>query len=132
MKIYYYTRTGRSEKIAHDMAKQVNLHAYPITDDEKWGGAFNFIKAGAMASKKSSVNAHFEQAGQNELIIVVFPLWAASLPPTIRNFTSHFKRENMILVPTSLATKLKERDGFKAIIDLIGKEISAPDISEYK
>ncbi len=130
MQVYFFTRTNRSEKIAQDIAKANNVTANKITDGIDWSGPIKFLKGGAMSSSKKDVKANYEKVNDNETIVLVFPVWAGSFPPAIRTFVNENSRGNIIAVPTSLGTKLKDRDGFKKIIDLVGKEIETPDISE--
>ncbi len=126
MKVYYFTRTGRSEKIAQDIAGANNTVANKITDDINWDGAANFIKGGYMSSKKQTVPIEFEMPAENDDIILVFPLWASQFPPSILSFIDKIGRERITVVVTSLATKLKDRDGFLKVYDVVGKEIEPP------
>lgn len=128
MQIYYYTRTGRSKEIAKELKEKYNLEINEITDDENWKGALNYIKAGAMSCKKQKIKAKYKKILEKEDIILIFPVWAGSFPPTIRTFIEENNRENIIAIPTSLGTKFKDRQGFKKVYDLIGKEIKAPEI----
>ena len=96
MQIYYFSRTGRSKKIAEELAGRFGVTARMIDDNREWGGKINYVKAGAM-------------------------------PPGVKTFTEEVGRENITAVVTSLGSTLKNRDGFKNVIDLVGKEISAPE-----
>ncbi len=126
MKIYYFTRTGRSKKIADKIAESQGLNAIKIEDNINWKGAANYIKGGYMSSTKKIIDIECELPRDNEEIILVFPLWAATFPPAILSFIENIKRENTVAVVTSLMNTLKDRDGFKAIYDLVGKDIEAP------
>lgn len=128
MQIYYYTRTGRGKKIALELQEKYGYPINQITDDKKWDGALNYIKAGAMACQKKTVQASYKEPNKDQDIILLFPVWAGTFPPTVRSFLEKNSRENIIAIPSSLGTKFKDRDGFKDIYDLVGKEISAPDI----
>ncbi len=129
MTIYYYTRTGRSKHIAEQLGNLHGLSVYGIEDKENWSGALNFLKAGAKSSRKETIQGEYRpQMGKK---ILVFPVWAGGFPPTVRDFINREGAENILLVPTSLGSKLKERSGFLAVVDLVGKEIIAPDLSEY-
>ena len=96
MQIYYFSRTGRSKKIAEELAGRFGVTARMIDDNREWGGKINYVKAGAM-------------------------------PPGVKTFTEEVGREKITAVVTSLGSTLKNRDGFKNVIDLVGKEISAPE-----
>ncbi len=126
MMIYYFSRTGRSREIANSIAQAKGIDAKEITDDENWKGAFNFLRGGYMSTTKKETNAHFEMPNKTQDIILVFPIWASGFPPAVRAFINGVGRDRITAVPTSLGSKLSDRDGFVAIYDLIGKEISTP------
>ena len=68
----------------------------------------------------------YKKPDDNEELILVFPVWASTLPPAVRTFLEKEGRARVICIPTSLGSKLKDRDGFAKIIDLVGKKITAP------
>ncbi len=121
--VYYYTRTGRSKAVAQKIAAEYNTTARAITDNENWNGVIGFIKGGAKASKKETTPITYDKPQATGDIVLVFPLWAAGYPPAVQSFIDDNGRERIIAIPTSLGTKLKSRDGFKKVIDLVGKEI---------
>ncbi|MFI3230154.1 MAG: flavodoxin [bacterium] len=137
MQIYYYTRTNRSKKIAEDLANKYNIsHSQinKISDGKDWSGKRNFLRGGAMASAKKSLPAVYKAPIQNKKIIIIFPVWAGSLPPAVRTFVEGVRNNQsanfeMIAIPTSLGTKLKERAFFNEVIDLVGKEISIDGVN---
>ncbi len=126
MQIYYFTRTGRSETIANELASKHNTTAHKITDGKDWAGAKNFLRGGFMSSKKQLIEIEYSPVDKADDIILVFPIWAGSFPPAIRSFIEKEGRNSVIAIPTSLASKLKDRDGFKNVVDLIGKQIETP------
>lgn len=127
MQIYYFSRTGRSKKIAEDLAKQHGCTERSIKDGKNWGGAFNYMKAGYYASRGKCLPATYLPPTPEEPIALVFPVWAGTFPPAIRTFLQEVGRTNIIAIPTSLGSTLRDRDGFLKIIDLVGKEISTPE-----
>lgn len=127
MQIYYFTRTGRSKSIAEDLAKRHNTVANEISDGINWQGKMNFLKGGAASMKKDEVPVTFPEVSAEDEIILVFPIWAGGFPPAVRTFLKSVERERVTVVATSLGTMLKDREGFKNIIDLTGKEIETPD-----
>lgn len=126
MRIYYFSRTGRSKKIAQELAKHYSVDLCEIKDEENWQGKINFLKGGAMAAGKKAVKAIYKENSDNKKIVLVFPVWASTFPPAVRTFIGENKRDNIILIPTSLGTKLSDREGFVKIIDLVGKNIETP------
>lgn len=126
MQIYYFTRTGRSRKIAEELAANYNTLAREIEDGKNWRGPVGYLKAGYAAVSKQDEHVHYEIPDEGEDIAVIFPIWAGTFPPAVRTFVDQLGRENIIAVPTSLGSTLKDREGFIKIIDLVGKEITAP------
>lgn len=126
MQIYYFTRTGRSKKIAEQLASRYQTKARVIDDHRNWAGTFNYQKAALMALLKKQVRINYERPSVDD-ILIVFPLWAGNLPPAVYTFVNEIGKEHIIAVVTSLGSTLKQRDGFKKVIDLVGKEISVPE-----
>lgn len=127
MQVYYFSRTGRSKAIAEQLASRYHIKARIIEDHKNWKGKINYIKAGAMALRGGKIPVNYLEPDLSDDIIVVFPLWAGAMPPGIKTFVESVGKENIIAIITSLGSTMKQRDGFKKIIDLVGKDIVAPD-----
>lgn len=130
MQIYYFSRTGRSKAVAEQIASRYHTTARIIDDHRNWNGKVNYLKAGAMACSGKKIPADYIEPDMNDKIIVVFPLWAGTMPPGVRTFVQAVGKENITAIITSLGSRMKQRDGFKKIIDLVGKDITAPDTVE--
>ena len=74
-----------------------------------------------------NIPAIYKHPEKGEQVALVFPIWADNFPPAVRAFVQAVGRENIIAIPTSLGSTLKDRAGFQKVIDLVGKEIAAPD-----
>jgi len=118
--VYFYTRTGTSEKVA----KEIDLNALKITDDKNWSGAWGFVKASFSALMKKSVPVKYQKPKNSEEIILVMPLWAEGMPPAVRTFINEVGREKIKLVVTSKGSKLRDRAGFIKVVDLVGENLS--------
>lgn len=139
MDIYYFSGTGRSEKIAKELGEFGKVKVNKIDDNIKWSGVKNFLKAGAMSMKQEVVPIEIkeieyenkydisEESNKNKDIILVFPIWAGNFPPAVRTFLKDKSRENIIIIPTSLKTVFKDTENFKNTINLIGKDIEISD-----
>ncbi len=130
MQIYYFSRTGRSREIAGQLAERYHTAAMEIRDHRNWNGKANYLKAAMMAMAGKSVPAEYTAPDLKDDIIVVFPLWAGSVPPGVRTFAEEVGRGNITAVVTSLGSRLKDRSGFKRVIDVVGKDIEAPVLPE--
>lgn len=127
MLVYYFTRTGRSKQIAESLAKKKKICALPISDGKSWAGIFGYVKAAVAALTGKNLPVSYENPGEEANVVVVFPVWAGKLPPAMKTFVQEVGRERIIAIPTSLGSKLNDREGFAKIVDLVGDEISAPE-----
>ncbi len=130
MQVYYFSRTGRSKAIADQLASRYQTTARMIDDHKNWDGKVNYMKAGAMALSGKTIPADYLEPDITDEIVVVFPLWAGTMPPGVKNFVETVGKENITAIITSLGSTMKQRDGFKKIIDLVGEDITLPDIVE--
>lgn len=128
MQIYYFTRTGRSLEIAKQLAKRYHTTERKIEDHKNWSGNINFIKAAFMSLREKTIQIEYIEPDRNDEIIVVFPLWADTLPPAIRTFVEKVGKNHIIAVVTSSGSTLKNQDGFKKVISLVGKHSKVPEI----
>ena len=126
MQVYYFTRTGRSKTIAEELAARYGTKEQLITDDVDWQGARGYLKAGYEAFKNETRPARYNKPAVDEELILVFPVWAGTFPPAVRGFLEGEGRAKVICMPTSLGSKLKDRDGFLKVIDLVGETIAPP------
>ena len=126
MQVYYFTRTGRSKKVAEELAERYDTKAQEIADDVDWQGPVGYLKAGYKAFRGEDLPVRYNKPAANEELILVFPVWAGTFPPAVRGFLERVGRAKVICMPTSIGIKLKDREGFIKVIDLVGKEIETP------
>jgi len=126
MQVYYFTRTNRSEKIAKQLAVQQGVKAWKIDDGQSWKSLFGFLRAGMYSSRQKTLPITHEPVVDGETVALVFPIWAGSFPPAVRSFINEVGRNRIICIPTSSSSLLKDREGFKKVIDVTGRDISAP------
>ena len=117
--VYYFTRTGNSEKIAQDIAAQVGGEVRHIDDDKNWKGIIGFIRGGYYASSKKKTDALYEKPGDGDSIYLCFPVWANTFPPAVRAFVDEVGKGKITAVASSGGGGLKERDGFVKVIDVL-------------
>ncbi len=127
MQVYYFTRTGRSKKVAEELAERYETKAQEIADDVNWQGAMGYLKAGYESFKKETRPARYNKPVADEELILVFPVWAGTFPPAVRSFLEREGRAKVICMPTSIGSKLNDREGFIKVIDLVGKTITTPE-----
>ena len=126
MQVYYFTRTGRSQAIAETLAERYGVQAQRIEDGRSWSGALGYLKAGYQSATGKTLPVICQKPTDGDQIALVFPIWAGGFPPAVKTFVEEVGRDRVIAVPTSLASILKDREGFCKIIDLVGKSIALP------
>ncbi len=126
--IYYFTRTGDSEKIAKDIAAQTGGKIHGISDNKSWKGVTGFIKGGIYAVAKKKTSASYEKPSADDTIYLCFPVWAGGFPPAVRSFIDEVGRDKIIAVPKSMSSPLNDQDGFAKVIPIIGKETSVNNL----
>lgn len=110
-----------------ELAERYGVIARMIDDNKEWGGKINYVKAGAMALSEKTIPVTYVKPDLTDDITVVFPLWAGTMPPGVKTFAEEVGQEKITAIVTSLGSTLNNRNGFKKVIALVGKEISAPE-----
>ncbi|MEA5050901.1 MAG: flavodoxin [Oscillospiraceae bacterium] len=121
-RVYYFTRTGDSEKIAAAVAAQTGGARFPVTDGRRWKGPVGFLRGGYYASAKKSLPAAYEKPQPGDVIYLCFPVWAGGLPPAVRAFTEEVGRGRITAVASSKGSGLGDRDGFLRVVDVVGPD----------
>lgn len=121
-RVYYFTRTGDSRRIARSIAEQTDGTCLPVSDHKKWGGPFGFIRGGYYASSKKALPADYEKPQPGDTVYLCFPIWAGSFPPAVRTFIAEVGRENIIAVPSSKASHLADTAGFVRVLEAVGPD----------
>jgi len=121
-RVYYFTRTGDSEKIAESVAAQTGGTCFPIRDGKNWKGPFGFIRGGYYASAKKRLPAAYDKPQEGDAIYLCFPVWAGGFPPAVRTFADEVGRARIVAVPTSMSGRLAEQEGFLRVVEVIGPD----------
>ena len=119
-KIVYFTRTGTSKRIAEKIAEELCCDIIEVTDNINWKGILGFLKGGYYSSKNKEVKIKVSKAIEvGDELIVVTPLWAGRICPTMRVLLKTIKTDKVNLIVTSNGSNLKDRGGYKSIYDII-------------
>ncbi|MFI3249341.1 MAG: flavodoxin [Eubacteriales bacterium] len=132
MQYYYFTRSGESQKIATELAERSQTIPHKIDDGHDWSGAIHFLKAGASSARKEKHQISYPKPIENEEILLVFPIWAGSLPPAVRSFLDENQSAKITAVVLSAASSLKpvDSDRFAKFYEVKGKNKVAPTLDE--
>ncbi len=93
--IAYYSRTGKNERVANDIQKELNCDVEKIIDLKNRGGVLGFITCGrdAKSKKTISIGQIQKNPADYELVIIMSPLWAGLIVPAIRTYVSENKEK---------------------------------------
>lgn len=88
MQIVYYSLNGTTEKVARQLAGQLDLPLYRIEDATPRKGLFGFIRSGFEASTRKSARIRPIDAYQPdaEHVVLLCPVWAGNLSSPMRAF----------------------------------------------
>lgn len=118
--VYYFTRTGNSERIAKKIAAGLSCEAFRITDRVDWSGIgiiFKFLRY-ADGKKDLNVTSDGNPADADELI-VVSPIWGSRLTPTVRQFLAPIAKNRVRLVTSSAGSPLRDPEGYKSVTGIM-------------
>jgi hypothetical protein len=129
--VYYFSRTGNSERLAKRLADGLACPLFRISDNADWHGFGAYLKFESYAKGKKPLavicNGNPGDAGE---IIVVSPIWGSRLTPTVQKFLSFVKNDKVHVVTSSKMDRLRGGEGFKSVTEIIGirkNEIAAVD-----
>jgi len=118
--VVYFTRTGTSKRVAEKIANKLSSDAIEIKDNMNWKGILGFIKGIYYTLTNKNVEIitpeNLDDAGE---LIVVTPLWAGKVAPTINTFLKIKSLEKIHLVVTSSGDNIKDRSGYKSVVDIV-------------
>ncbi|WP_026884823.1 flavodoxin family protein [Clostridium akagii] len=121
-KVVYFSKTGNSKRVAEKIGDKLSCEVTEITDNQDWKGVLGFLKGGYYAMTKKNVEIKINKKSTDaDEIIVVSPLWASGVAPAIKSFLETTKLDKVHLVVTSTGSKVKEREGFKSVSDVVKK-----------
>ncbi len=121
-RVYYFSRTGDSKALAAQVAEQTGGEIFEVKDNKNWRGLFGFVKGGYYATRRKKTQAVYESYGQGDVLYLCCPVWAGTFPPAVRTFVEDAGREQITLIATSMGGGLKDREGFKRVIDVLAKD----------
>jgi len=91
--VVYYSKTGHTQKIAQDIAKQMDADLEEIIDQKKRTGVLGFISGGrdAMTNKETLISGMRKNSADYELVILGSPIWAGNIAPAVRTYINRYR-----------------------------------------
>lgn len=128
-KVVYFSRTGKSNRVAKKLADNLSCNFIQITDNINWNGIFGFFKGGyySLFDKDVDININGDIDTSSEFILVS-PLWFGRISPAARAFFKKIPKNKIHLVMTSNGSTLKNRSGFKSVSDIVGTKKNEDNI----
>ncbi|WDV46935.1 hypothetical protein PV797_04355 [Clostridiaceae bacterium M8S5] len=120
--VVYFTRTGYSKMLAENIAGKINADTEQIKDDKNWSGILGYLKGGLYGFSKKMTQIVYSKRPENyDLVIIVAPIWAGSVPPAINTYCKKLKDKinNIAIVLNSESSSLDST--FKHIENLTKK-----------
>jgi hypothetical protein len=117
--VIYYTRTDNSKRVAEKISNKLSCELIQITDDINWKGLIGYLKAGFYSMTKRHVDIQLSgDVEAYEEYIVVGPLWAGGLAPSLITLLNQLPREKVHLVVTSIGSLVEDRAGYLSVHDI--------------
>lgn len=121
--VYYFSRTGNSERIAGKLADRLSCPLFRISDDVNWHGFGAYFKFQSYAKGKKPLTVICKGKPDAACeIIVVSPIWGSRLTPTVQKFLSEIEKDKVHVVTSSIMDHLRGGEGFKSVTEIIGRK----------
>ena len=93
--VIYYSRTGITEELAHDIADRVGGDIEKIDDGKQRKGLLGFIKSGwdSFIENKPEINQLQHDVSQYDIVIIGTPIWAGNISAPVRSFITSYRDE---------------------------------------
>lgn len=121
--IAYYSKTGNTERVAQDLAKNLGADVEKLIDKKKRGGILGWLSGGRDAMKKrlTKIAEPVKSAADYDLVILGTPVWGWDMVPAVRTYLEKEKDKfkTMALFVTSGNTSVDKV--VKSFEDVINK-----------
>ncbi|HIE05401.1 MAG TPA: hypothetical protein EYP58_01230 [bacterium (Candidatus Stahlbacteria)] len=120
--VVYYSRTGRTRKVAEAIARGLEADIEAITDNVNRSGPIGYLRSGRDAIFKVAPEIETlknDPAGY-DLIIVGTPIWAMTISAPVRAFLQRYYIKDYAAFLT--LSRMGKDSALKAIKDLLRRE----------
>jgi flavodoxin len=86
--IVYYSKTGRTERAAKDVAAALHADIEKLVDQKNRNGFFAFFTSGrdAMKKRKTELGPLQKDPANYDLVVLCTPVWGWNITPAIRTY----------------------------------------------
>lgn len=105
--ILYFSRSGHTKKLAHDLSKRLSASVYEVKDTINYAGILGFFRALSTVPKdvrtEISYDAHVLSCDH---LIIMSPIWGGLPVPAIDTFLKTCHHHNISLVLSNLGSDI--------------------------
>ncbi|MBI5001151.1 MAG: hypothetical protein HZB92_06465 [Euryarchaeota archaeon] len=91
--VVYYTRDGRTKKVAESVAKALDCDIEEIVAGKSYRGIIGWLRAGRGAMKKVTIgiNEPKHDPAQYDLVVIGSPIWGGLMSIPVRSYVEKHK-----------------------------------------
>ena len=134
--IVYYSKSGKTEKLAHKIMNITNSDLLKIEPEKEFGNYFSSVLRVVkenITGKKTEFITEVPDLSDYDIIFVGFPIWYNTIPSFVKGFLNSCNLNGKTLIPfttASIATIEKSLKDIELIAD--GAEIFKPYYENIK
>ncbi|TYB30492.1 MAG: flavodoxin [Candidatus Mcinerneyibacterium aminivorans] len=99
--VVYYSRTGITQNLAENIAKNLNADMDEIKDKKSRSGLFGWFGAGKDAVLKKETEIEYDADPENyDVVIIGSPVWAGNITPAVRTYLNKFTFQKVAFFAT--------------------------------
>ena len=126
--IAFYSKTGKTRKLAENLAKSLGADIDEIIDQKDRGGIKGWLLSGrdGMKGFLTEIKTN-KNPGKYDLVIVGTPIWAWNSTPAVRAYVTKFKKEIKNLAVFVTADSSKPEKTVASLEKIWGKKVGVYD-----
>lgn len=124
--VAFYSRTGRTKKVAEEIQARLGSDIEEIRDEKKRGGILGWLSAGRDAGSKAltKIKDVDKQPSEYQVVIIGSPTWNGSVSVPIRTYINSFKDDfNQVAIFST--GEGEEPSALEEMSELLGERVFA-------
>ncbi len=119
----YYSRDGRTERVAKDVAGRLNADCEALIDHKNRKGILGWIRAGwdARLKRDTIISNVKKNPADYDITIIGTPVWAFAMTPAVRTYIKTFKNSFKDTAYIVTAGGMPPENIVKSMEELIGR-----------
>jgi flavodoxin len=122
--VAFYSRTGRTRRVAEDLASHLHADLEEIIDKKNRKGLLGFLRAGrdAMKGIPAEIAAPAKDPANYDLVLVGTPIWGGRITPAVRTYLDSGKTSLKDFAFFLTSGNTASESVLPAVRELAGKE----------